>query len=258
MNLSKKTLLGLFLTGLISFYGCEAGLTSNDGSSGGDSDEKFSFSEIYNKLKSMQEEINSLNITIEVLSGGTSSTITEIESRLTGLEAGSVLLTRQNPPVGTILAWHKSLTHTPQLPEGWVECGGQTITDGESVYDGGTVPNLNGEARFLRGSTSSGFIQNHQMQGHTHTDSGHGHTDSGHAHTVQMGNNTNSGPDIWLMHSDTAEGSWGQHTSSTGYANIQAGYAAISNPVNSGYGDPLIGTETRPANMSVVWIIRIK
>jgi hypothetical protein len=61
------------------------------------------------------------------------------------------------PPIGTIVAWHKSLTGTPTLPNNWVECSGQTISDAESVYDGQTLPNLNGNsARIIGDSTTSG------------------------------------------------------------------------------------------------------
>lgn len=63
-------------------------------------------------------------------------------------------------PVGGVIAWLKSYTNTPALPDGWVECNGQTLSDGDSVYNGQTIPNLNasggGEKRFLRGSTTSG------------------------------------------------------------------------------------------------------
>lgn len=62
-------------------------------------------------------------------------------------------------PIGAIVAWHKSLTHTPPLPQGWVECNGQTLNDPESVYHGVAIPNLNGQERFLRGSGTSGIMQ---------------------------------------------------------------------------------------------------
>jgi len=58
-------------------------------------------------------------------------------------------------PIGTILAWNKSYTNTPALLSGWVECNGQVLSDAESVYDGQTIPNLNGDNRFLRGNSAS-------------------------------------------------------------------------------------------------------
>jgi hypothetical protein len=63
-------------------------------------------------------------------------------------------------PVGGIIAWAKSLTNTPALPIGYVECNGQTLSDANSVYNGIVIPNLNGSTdatkRFLRGATTSG------------------------------------------------------------------------------------------------------
>ena len=59
-------------------------------------------------------------------------------------------------PVGAIIPWHKSKSGTPSLPEHYVECNGQTINDAESPYDGQTLPDLNGNNRFLRGSTTTG------------------------------------------------------------------------------------------------------
>jgi len=59
-------------------------------------------------------------------------------------------------PIGAILAWAKSLTGCPALPDGWVECNGQTLSDASSVFDGQVIPNLNGENRFIRGNSTSG------------------------------------------------------------------------------------------------------
>jgi hypothetical protein len=62
-------------------------------------------------------------------------------------------------PIGGIVAWNKSMTGTPALPSGWVECNGQVISDASSPYNGQMVPDLNGVSatpRFLRGSAASG------------------------------------------------------------------------------------------------------
>jgi hypothetical protein len=59
-------------------------------------------------------------------------------------------------PIGSIIAWHKSLSGTPVLPAGWLECNGQRVSDPASPYNGVNLPNLNGDNRFLRGNTSSG------------------------------------------------------------------------------------------------------
>jgi hypothetical protein len=62
-------------------------------------------------------------------------------------------------PIGSIIAWHKSFANTPSLPDGWVECNGQTLSDADSVYNGQTIPDLNGDGRFLRGNSTSGTTQ---------------------------------------------------------------------------------------------------
>lgn len=63
-------------------------------------------------------------------------------------------------PIGATIDWDKSLTGTPALPTGWVECNGQVIADSSSVYNGIAIRNLNGfggaTKRFIRGSTTSG------------------------------------------------------------------------------------------------------
>jgi len=59
-------------------------------------------------------------------------------------------------PVGGIIAWDKSRANTPALPANYAECNGQTISDADSPYDGQTLPDLNGNNRFLRGNGTSG------------------------------------------------------------------------------------------------------
>ena len=59
-------------------------------------------------------------------------------------------------PVGAIIAWIKSTSGTPDLPDGWVECNGQTLNYPESPYNGQTMPDLNTQSRFLMGGTTSG------------------------------------------------------------------------------------------------------
>lgn len=61
-------------------------------------------------------------------------------------------------PIGSVMSWLKSYTNTPALPTGWVECNGQTLSDADSVYNGQTIPDLNGGNRFLRGNSTSGGV----------------------------------------------------------------------------------------------------
>jgi len=123
-------------------------------------------------------------------------------------------------PIGSIIAWHKSFTNTPSLPDGWVECNGQVLSDADSVYNGQTIPDLNGDGRFLRGSSTSGTLQADEFKSHTHT----------------VGMNNLDWPLAYTSVSGTT-------------ANPAAGCALLS---STG------GSETRPINMAVVWVMRVK
>lgn len=63
-------------------------------------------------------------------------------------------------PVGAIIPWLKSFTSVPTLLDNYVECNGQSLSDAQSIFNGQTIPNLNGASagtqRFLRGSSTSG------------------------------------------------------------------------------------------------------
>jgi hypothetical protein len=91
----------------------------------------------------------------------TPTTELEVNGAVSGSAVFSqgVLLT---VPLGVIMPWHKSLSGVPDLPGGWVECNGQTISDAQSPLNGQTVPNLNGQVYaggrgyYLRGGNTSG------------------------------------------------------------------------------------------------------
>lgn len=75
-------------------------------------------------------------------------------------------------PVGAVIPWLKSYTNTPALGTSWVECNGQVLSDVASVFNGQTIPDLNGNGgtkRFLRGSATSGTTGGSDTQTHTHT-----------------------------------------------------------------------------------------
>ncbi|MEE8058332.1 MAG: DUF6519 domain-containing protein [Pseudomonadales bacterium] len=130
-------------------------------------------------------------------------------------------------PIGTIQAWHKGLAGVPALPEGWVECDGQTLSDVESPLDGSQIPNLNGDSRFLRGSDHSGDLQGDEFRSHAH---------SGVMKTPPSGTPAVYGAQIY----------------ESGHAHHGTG-----NNISTGT-DAAGGPETRPKNMSVVYIIRVK
>lgn len=134
-----------------------------------------------------------------------------------------------NVPIGAIVAWHKSFPNTPALLDGFVECNGQTLDDGDSVYDGQIIPDLNGGAKFLRGSSASGTNQSHQFETHKH------------ALASNIG---------WPVVIDQGAGhDW------AGWA-TGANWNTLGSVENPSTGNS--GAETRPINMSVVWILRIK
>ena len=68
----------------------------------------------------------------------------------------SIVIPKEQVPVGSIVAWAKNITGCPSLPAGWAECNGGAITSGP--MNGQSLPDLNsaGQKRFLRGSTTSG------------------------------------------------------------------------------------------------------
>jgi len=70
-------------------------------------------------------------------------------------------------PIGTVVGWIKSFTGVPAtLPSGWNEADGTTLSDADSPMDGETLPDLNGDNRFLRGNSTSGGTGGSET--HTH------------------------------------------------------------------------------------------
>ena len=63
---------------------------------------------------------------------GSPNSAAEMRLQLTALQT----LLEALVPIGTVLAWDKSLTNTPPLPGTWAECNGQTVLDPESPYHG--------------------------------------------------------------------------------------------------------------------------
>jgi hypothetical protein len=157
---------------------------------------------------------------------------TRITAVLTALLLSATLASGQEP-IGTLVAWHKNLPGTPTLPDGWVECGGQTVNVPGSPYDGQTLPDLNNEGRFLRGNAVSGTLQDDAFQGHRH----------GVSHNAER---VIGFPTIW--------GGGGTSIADDAPANV-----AVDDPINDTVnGDPRTAAETRPVNMSVVWILKAK
>ncbi len=85
----------------------------------------------------------------------TGTTLIEKESRSIG-----------DTPIGGIVAWAKSLSGVPNLAEGWVECDGSVLSDALSPLNGQTIPDLNGDNRFLRGEATSGGTGGSESHSH--------------------------------------------------------------------------------------------
>ena len=156
-------------------------------------------------------------------------------------------------PIGTISAWVTKPTkdgdETVNLPEGWVRCSGETIPE-PSVWAGQLTPNLNGEKRFLRGSPDSEMLkmEEDQMQDHKHTVS-----DPGHSHSYDD-KYTN-----WAGHDEGHKGPTESDKTHDRYDKSHASTSAKS-PTGvtvQGVSSGRHGSETRPKNMNVIYIMRV-
>jgi len=149
-------------------------------------------------------------------------------------------------PVGTILAWtpypDKNTPNPVTLPEGWVECDGRDITEG--IWTGHATPDLNKSQRFLRG----GIVGN----------------------ALELEEDTTAVHDLKTSHSLTFTDIYyaGDHTCSTYYDHgihdkknsdhesdnrcLRTDGVQGSIQINGG------STETRPKNMKIVWVMKIK
>ncbi|MBS1634805.1 MAG: hypothetical protein JST26_02710 [Bacteroidetes bacterium] len=184
-------------------------------------------------------------------------------------------------PIGTIEAFHKNMAATPTLPWGWVECNGQVLADPESPYNGQTIPDLNNTQKFLRGDVTSGTMQTDAIGSHNHT--GTTSTDGAHNHTGSTGsvNSTNGRVVPWDDNFSQNQ----MNAANTGaLGNTPApgglpwnGLATVGNflttidqldhthaiSTDGSHSHTFTtsttgGTETRPTNMSVIWIMRVK
>lgn len=150
-----------------------------------------------------------------------------------GTQAQTTQLQTINPftnvPIGVILAWAKTLGGVPALPDGWVQCDGQTLADTASLLNGQVIPNLNGVPRFLRGASTSGATGGAD----THTLS----IAEMPAHTHFIGGNVSTAGNNFLSLTGKKENVHGRFTETTG-----GGCAH----------------ENRPAYYSVVWVMRVR
>lgn len=149
-------------------------------------------------------------------------------------------------PIGFIGWWYKDLTGVPDLPDGWIECNGQVLDDTDSPLHGQPIPDINGNLYFIRGGATSGATQEDQLQG------------------FQIGcdEDTTGAREYWGQ-----SGSRDNIVQITGLGNntyprletTAQGSSRMLIPKNDGTnGDPRMGDETRPPNITMVAIMRVK
>ena len=181
-------------------------------------------------------------------------------------------------PIGSIVSWvikpNKDTENAADLPDGWIRCDGTTIPQ-PSIWAGSLTPDLNGQKHFLRGGSDAEYLEteNDQIQdlGLSIIDPGHSHSEGGHNHGsiddnyywgdywcghdyyyAKPGNYTEW--HYWLCSSQNTN--WYktlQHSVSTEHLTINSAQTSIS--IQS--SDYRRGSETRPVNTKVIWIIRV-
>lgn len=164
-------------------------------------------------------------------------------------------------PIGSVVAWLKSYANTPQtLPTGWVECDGAVLSDADSVYNGQTLPDLNGGNRFLRGNSTSGGTGGGETMAHTHTGPSHTHGLSNAYAEIEVDSAGN-----WIKTSynagsfTTARTITGVSVATGGTAGANAtGLGGDTNSSGTGSTGGASNTENRPPFYDMVWIMRVK
>lgn len=141
-------------------------------------------------------------------------------------------------PIGTVVSWLKTFTNTPSLPDGWVECDGAVLSDSDSPYDGETIPDLNGDNRFLRGNSTSGGTGGSATMAHTHT--------------LTLGDTF----DNRLVSSTIAGFQSGDPSNNLEVFETGGAVDGVKNP--TGTTSAASNTENRPPFYDVVWIMRVK
>merc|ERR1711971_780713 len=180
-----------------------------------------------------------------------------IEQNTNNIEENKEIIdTLHLAPIGTISAWvTKPSKETREnenvsLPDGWVRCDGSTIPE-PSVWAGQLTPNLNGEKRLLRGASDSEVLtlEEDQMQDHKHQVS-----DPGHSHVYD---------DRYTDNRANDNGFWGPEGADKEDERFDKSHPSISDPKHTGMTVEGIssnyrsGTETRPKNMNVIYIMRV-
>ena len=170
-------------------------------------------------------------------------------------------------PLGTILAWlphPEASLSSENLPDGWLPCNGTTITKGP--WTGGKTPDLNSIGAFLRGGTEENIleVEDDQLQDHQHEDSGHQHDCSASssagshhhsAHSVENEciSNVMCGVNCGACHVKISAEETSSATVSVSTTCSTSSHSSGIGGVDSAFSR---GTETRPINMKVSYVMR--
>ena len=149
-----------------------------------------------------------------------------------------------------------------ELPDGWLPCDGSTIPKGP--WTGGKTPDLNSAGLFLRGGEEDAVleVEEDQVQEHEHDDPGHSHgcsassTAQPHAHNYNDYFTTTGGSKAY----GGSERSFQDYDRVTKATTIVVQTSCSTSSQTSGLGGVAApsnsGTETRPRNMKVTYVIR--
>lgn len=220
-----------------------------------------SLEETQNMLQEMKSETNQLQ-DVQV---GLKDNINRIETRTETVESNmakfhSEDLSALNVPLGTIVPWiprpdKDDETYLVEPSDNWVRCDGRGITVGP--WKGHNTPNL--VNLFVRAGTDANYLhrESDALQNHKHVDPGHRHYDQGHTHRTQDCR-FHHGEGSWKV--DEYDGADKNHlscpwvTSKTGYANLKTAGTGVS-WINK--DTARISHETRPANMRLIYIMKV-
>ena len=154
--------------------------------------------------------------------------------------------------MGSIIAWHKSAVQGTKLPDCYIECNGQTLDDPTSYFHGQKIPELNkpdGTGLFIRGSDVSGVEQGCCTERHDH---------GGATGTTRPKVQSAAGADMLRVQmyfpAPGAVDVYRVSFSGGPHGTHEAVFAENHGHTIAPFG----GSETRPVNMSMVWVLRHK
>ena len=169
----------------------------------------------------------------------------------TGAEGATGPASERMP--GEVTMWSGS-----SVPSGWLECNGQSTSGFTALAAivGANVPDLRGE--FVRGwdngrGVDSGrallSAQSGEFESHTHIQDSHNHTQNAHAHGI-------GGAAAAYPVADSAASATGPLPRVSGAIINGTADQTATNIANTATNQNTGGTETRPRNISLMYIIK--